>query len=140
MSYKMALPFRTSNGFLPRSQARTERTFIHNPLTLFEFDMCEEKQEENCTTRSRRIEARVTDAELDRIVALAQQCGLTLSNYLRRYALGQHPKQRLSDREIEALCSLTDARAELIHIRNALKGRSRQERQRYFGNPRFMEQ
>lgn len=102
--------------------------------------MNEEEQEKSGTTRSRRVEARVTDTELSRIIALAQQCGLTVSNYVRRCALGQHPKQRLNDREIEALCSLTDARAELIHIHNALKGRSQQERQRYFGNPRFMEQ
>ena len=102
--------------------------------------MYKEEQDKSGTTRSRRIEARVTDAELGRIVALAQQCGLTLSGYLRRCALGQHPKQRLNDREIDALCSLTDARSELIHIRNVLKGRSQQERQRYFGNPRFMEQ
>ena len=102
--------------------------------------MNEEKQKETGTTRSRRIEARVSDAELKRIVALASQCGLTLSNYLRRCALGHHPKRRMSEREMEALCSLTDARAELIHIRNALNGRTQQERQRYFGNPRFMEQ
>lgn len=102
--------------------------------------MNEKEQKKSGTTRSRRIEARVTDAELGRIVRLAQQCGLTLSNYVRRCALGQHPKQRLNDREIEALCSLTDARSELVHIRNVLKGRSQQERQRYFGNPRFMEQ
>ncbi len=102
--------------------------------------MNEDEQEKTGTTRSCRIEARVTDAELDRIVLLAEQCGLTLSDYLRRCALGQRPKCRLSEREMEALCSLTDARAELIHIRNALKGRSRQERQRYFSNPRFMEQ
>ena len=102
--------------------------------------MNEEKQKETDTTRSRRIEARVSDAELKRIVALAAQCGLTLSNYLRRCALGHRPKRRMSEREMEALCSLTDARAELIHIRNALNGRSQQERQRYFGNPRFMEQ
>ena len=102
--------------------------------------MNEEKQKETGTTRSRRIEARVSDAELKRIVALAAQCGLTLSNYLRRCALGHRPKRRMSEREIEALCSLTDARAELIHIRNALNGRTQQERQRYFGNPRFMEQ
>lgn len=102
--------------------------------------MNEEKQKETGTTRSRRIEARVSDAELKRIVALAAQCGLTLSNYLRRCALGHRPKRRMSEREMEALCSLTDARAELIHIRNALNGRTQQERQRYFGNPRFMEQ
>lgn len=102
--------------------------------------MHEEEQKKSGTTRRRRIEARVTDAELGRIVRLAQQCGQTLSNYVRRCALGQHPKQRLNDREIEALCSLTDARSELVHIRNVLKGRSQQERQRYFGNPRFMEQ
>ena len=102
--------------------------------------MNEEEQEKSGTTRSRRIEARVTDAELDRIIALAQQCGLTLSGYVRRCALSQRPKCRLSERGLEALCSLTDARAELIHIRNALKGRTQQERQRYFGNPRFMEQ
>lgn len=102
--------------------------------------MNEEEQEKSGTTRSRRIEARVTDAELDRIVALAAQCGLTVSNYVRRCALGQHPKQRLNEREIDALCSLTDARSELVHIRNVLKGRSQQERQRYFGNPCFMEQ
>ena len=102
--------------------------------------MNEEKQKQTGTTRSRRIEARVSDAELKRIVALAAQCGLTLSNYLRRCALGHRPKRRMSEREMEALCSLTDARAELIHIRNALNGRTQQERQRYFGNPRFMEQ
>ena len=102
--------------------------------------MNEEKQKKTGTTRSRRIEARVSDAELKRIVALAAQCGLTLSNYLRRCALGHWPKRRMSEREMEALCSLTDARAELIHIRNALNGRTQQERQRYFGNPRFMEQ
>ena len=102
--------------------------------------MSEEKQKETDTTRSRRIEARVSDAELKRIVALAAQCGLALSNYLRRCALGHRPKRRMSEREMEALCSLTDARAELIHIRNALNGRTQQERQRYFGNPRFMEQ
>ncbi len=100
----------------------------------------EEEQDKSGTTRSRRIEARVTESELCEVVRLAQQCGLTLSGYLRRCALGQHPKQRLNDREIDALCSLTDARSELIHIRNVLKGRSQQERQRYFGNPRFMEQ
>lgn len=102
--------------------------------------MYKEEQDKRDSTRSRRIEARVTESELSEVVRLAQQCGLTLSGYLRRCALGQHPRQRLNDREIDALCSLTDARSELIHIRNVLKGRSQQERQRYFGNPRFMEQ
>ena len=102
--------------------------------------MYKEEQDKSGKTRSRRIEARVTESELREVVRLAQQCGLTLSGYLRSCALGQYSKLRLNDREIDALCSLMDARSELIHIRNVLKGRSQQERQRYFGNPRFMEQ
>jgi len=53
--------------------------------------MNEEEQDKSGTNRSCRIEARVTDAELDRVVALAAQCGLTLSGYVRRCALGQGP-------------------------------------------------
>ena len=52
--------------------------------------MYKEQQDKSDTTRSRRLEARVTESEseLSEVVRLAQQCGLTQSGYLRRCALG----------------------------------------------------
>lgn len=90
--------------------------------------------------RSRYIRARVTESEYVKISHLSKQCGLTLSNYFRKCVLGQHPKNRLTEKEVEALNSLADARGDVVKIANALNGRSQEERKRYFGNQRFMEQ
>ena len=90
--------------------------------------------------RSRYIRARVTESEYVKISHLSKQCGLTLSNYFRKCVLGQHPKNRLTEKEVEALNSLADARGGVVKIANALNGRSLEERKRYFGNQRFMEQ
>lgn len=60
--------------------------------------------------RTKRLEARVTEKEYAKAVELAETCGLTLSDYIRKCALGQHPRRRLTDKEVEALCSLSDAR------------------------------
>ena len=60
--------------------------------------------------RTERLEVRVTSDEYNRVAELANTCGLTVSNYVRKCVLGQHPKQRLTDREIEALCSLSDVK------------------------------
>lgn len=46
---------------------------------------------------------------------------LSMSNYVRRTVLGQHPRQRLSEREVEALCSLTNARGDLIRINESYR-------------------
>ena len=59
--------------------------------------------------RTKRLEARVTEKEYAKAVELAETCGLTLSDYIRKCALGQHPRRRLTDKEVEALCSLSDA-------------------------------
>lgn len=53
------------------------------------------------TRRTLRLEARVTEQEYAQVAELAKTCGLSMSGYLRRTALGQHPRQRLSDREVE---------------------------------------
>ena len=71
--------------------------------------------------RTERLEVRVTPDEYNRVAELANTCGLTVSNYVRKCVLGQHPKQRLTNREIEALCSLADARGDLIRIVSAVK-------------------
>lgn len=90
--------------------------------------------------RSRYIRARVKESEYVKISQLSNQCGLSLSNYFRKCALGQHPKNRLTEKEVEALNSLADARGDVVKIANALNGRTQEERKRYFNNPRFMEQ
>lgn len=90
--------------------------------------------------RTHYIRARVTESEYVKISHLAKQCGLSLSNYFRKCVLGQHPKNRLTEKEVEALNSLADARGDVVKIANALNGRTQEERKRYFANPRFMEQ
>lgn len=70
----------------------------------------DEENDKKVIRRTLRLEARVTDQEYDKAKELAKTCGLSMSNYVRRTALGQHPRQRLTESEVEALCSLTDAR------------------------------
>lgn len=55
-------------------------------------------------------------------------------------ALGQHPRKRLDEREIEALCSLSDARADLIKVAAAVKSIQNDKRGRLFKDPAFVEQ
>ena len=67
-------------------------------------------------------------------------CGLTLSDYIRKCALGQHPRRRLTDKEVEALCSLSDARGALMRIAAAVKSIQGSHRAQYFADTRFVEQ
>lgn len=86
--------------------------------------------------RNLRLEARVTEKEYFQATELAKTCGLSISDYIRRTALGQHPRQRLSEREIEALCSLADARGDLIPVKSI----QADKRAMYFSDTRFVEQ
>ena len=90
--------------------------------------------------RTLRLEARVTEQEYAKAAELAKSCGLSMSNYVRRTVLGQHPRQRLSEREVEALCSLTDARGDLIRIVAAVKSIQADKLGMYFSGTRFVEQ
>ena len=86
-----------------------------------------------------------TDKEIDeenekKVTRRTKTCGLSISEYVRRTALGQHPRQRLSDHEVEALCSLTDARGDLIRIAAAVKSIQADKRAMYFSDTRFVEQ
>ena len=97
------------------------------------------KSEEFTTKRTRRLEARVTMEEHAKAAELAETCGLSLSDYIRRCSLGQHPRQRLTDKEAEALCSLSDARGDLIRIAAAVKAIQGSKRAQYFSDTRFVE-
>ena len=92
------------------------------------------------TRRTLRLEARVTEQEYTQVAELAKTCGLSMSGYIRLTALGQHPRQRLTNREVEALCSLTDARGDLIRIAAAVKSIQADKRAIYFNDTRFVEQ
>ena len=100
----------------------------------------EEENNNKVVRRALRLEARVTEPEYAKAAELAKICGLSMSNYVRRTALGQHPRQRLSEREVEALCSLTDARGDLIRIASAVKSIQADKRAMYFNDTRFVEQ
>jgi hypothetical protein len=100
----------------------------------------DEENDKKVTRRTLRLEARVTEQEYAQAKELAKTCGLSMSNYVRRTALGQHPRQRLSEREVEALCCLTDARGDLIRIAAAVKSIQADRRAMYFSDIRFVEQ
>ena len=87
-----------------------------------------------------RVKVSLTEQEYAKAKELAKTCGLSMGNYVRRTALGQHPRQRLTEREVEALCSLTDARGDLIRIVAAVKSIQADKRALYFSDTRFVEQ
>ena len=99
-----------------------------------------ENEKEEAIKRTKRLEARVTEKEYAKAVELAETCGLSLSNYIRKCALGQRPRQRLTEKEVEALCSLSDARGDLMRIATAVKSIQSSHRAKYFADTRFVEQ
>lgn len=100
----------------------------------------DDKKKKKVVRRELRLEARVTEEEYAKAAELAKTCGLSLSNYIRRTALGQHPRRRLTDREVEALCSLADARGDLVRVSVALKSIQADKRAMYIKDTRFVEQ
>lgn len=100
----------------------------------------DEENNEKVIRRTLRLEARVTEQEYAKAKELAKTCGLSMSNYVRRTALGQHPRQRMTEREVEALCCLTDARGDLIRIAAAVKSIQADRRAMYFSDTQFVEQ
>ena len=111
--------------------------------TSIEEDKNEEQKDEDkkkVVRRTKRLEARVTEEEYAKAVELAEACGLALSDYIRKCALGQRPRRRLTDKEVEALCSLSDARGDLMRIAAAVKSIQGSRRVQYFADTRFVEQ
>ena len=88
--------------------------------------------------RNRRVEFRLNDEEYAIGLKNASACGLSISEYGRKCIVGQKPKQHLTEREIEAYKSLADARGDLVHVRNALKGRTQEQIKNYFNDDEFM--
>ena len=70
----------------------------------------------------------------------ASLCGLTTSAYARKRLEGKYPKRRLTDKEMEALNSLSDARGDIQKLFGFLKGRPLSERENILRSEIFMKQ
>jgi hypothetical protein len=118
---------------------RTRRLALilfYSPINT--FIMSTNSDTKSKAIRSVHLDVRFSPEEKAQITQTAQRCGLNLSNYVRKRALGYQPKARLTDKEAEALVSLCNVRGDMVHFKNALTGLSKQERAQRLFNPRFL--
>ena len=85
-----------------------------------------------------RLIVRLTPQLHKEIAEYAALCGLTTSAYARKRLEGKYPKQRLTDKEMKALNSLSDARGDIQKLFGFLKGRSLTERENILRSEIFM--
>jgi len=81
---------------------------------------------------------RCTNEVWSQLKVLAKECGISLNRYLTETGLKHHPRQRLTQKEIDALNSLVEARADLISIRNVLSKKTAEEKLKLFRTEKFM--
>jgi len=89
-------------------------------------------------TRSVFIGAKVTPSQKEYIKSQAEQCGMTVSNYLLARAYNYHPKARLTKEEAMLLQNLDDCRSDLVKYTSALHGMSTKQRMAMFNQIPFM--
>ena len=119
---------------LERSQARIGlHTFIEAILGMNKKNI--EKEAQKYTSR---LIVRLTPQLYKEIAEYAALCGLTTSAYARKRLEGKYPKQRLTDKEMEALNSLSDARGDIQKLFGFLKGRPLTERENILRSEIFM--
>ena len=83
--------------------------------------------EQNETPDNRRtvfIGAKVSPRQKEHIKSLAEQCGMTVSDYLLARAYNYKPKARLTKEEVALLQNLDNCRADLVKYTSALHGMS----------------
>ena len=81
---------------------------------------------------------RCTDEVWSQLKELAKGCGISLNRYLTETGLKHHPRQRLTQEEVDALNSLAIARTDLIKISNALSKMTEEEKLKLFKSEKFM--
>ena len=89
-------------------------------------------------TRSVFIGAKVTPSQKEYINSQAEQCGMTVSDYLLARAYNYHPKARLTKEEAMLLQNLDDCRSDLVKYTSALHGMSTKQRMAMFNQIPFM--
>ena len=97
--------------------------------------------EQNNASNAKRtvfIGAKVTPRQKEEIRARAQQCGMTVSNYLLARAYGYTPRARLTRKEAALLQELDGWRSDLVKYTSALQGMSTSQRLTLFNQVPFM--
>ena len=89
-------------------------------------------------TRSVFVGAKVTPSQRDHIKSLAEQCGMTVSDYILSRAYNFKPKARLTKEEATLLQNLDDCRSDLVKYTSALHGMSTKQRMAMFNHIPFM--
>lgn len=84
------------------------------------------------------IGAKVTPQQKEEIQTRAQQCGMTVSNYLLARTYGYTPRARLSRKETALLQELDGCRSDLVKYTSALQGMSTSQRLILFNQIPFM--
>lgn len=89
-------------------------------------------------TRSVFVGAKVTPSQRDHIKSLAEQCGMTVSDYILSCAYNFKPKARLTKEEVALLQNLDNCRSDLVKYTSALHGMSTSQRLTLFNQIPFM--
>ena len=90
------------------------------------------------TKRNVFVGAKVTAQQKEEIHALANQCGMTVSDYLLARAYNYKPKARLTKEESLLLQNLDNCRADLVNYVSALHGMNNKQRLEMFNRIPFM--
>lgn len=88
--------------------------------------------------RNPRITVCYTPKEYATILEESAKAGIKKSQYVHDKSLEIMLYQLMNDEQTKALISLGDARSELVHIHNALGGKTQEELHSYFHDAEFM--
>lgn len=91
-------------------------------------------------TRSEIIMIRLTPDEFSQIKQKATDSGKSMSALGRHAILGLKLHARLTPEQCDSLASLSDARADLVNLRNALKATPEDVKMKIFKSPKFMQE
>ena len=91
-------------------------------------------------TRSEIIVIRLTPDEFSQIKQKATDSGKSMSTLGRHAILGFKLHARLTPEQCDSLASLSDARADLVNLRNALKATPGDVKMKIFKSTKFMQE
>lgn len=91
-------------------------------------------------TRSEIIVIRLTPDEFCQVKQKAADSGRSMSDLGRHALLGLKLFARLTPEQCDCLASLSDARADLVNLRNALKATPEDVKIKIFKSPKFMQE